>query len=556
MFEMQIAINNSKIKYGGEKITALYCRLSRDDDLSGDSNSIVNQKEILNNYAKKNGFRNCQYYVDDGYSGTNFERPDFQRMLKDIENGQVGAVIVKDMSRFGRNYIMVGYYTEILFPNSKIHFVAVSDGVDSQSNFDNEFTPFRNIINEWYARDTSKKVKAVFKAKGMSGKHITVVPPFGYKLDPADRTKWIIDEEAAKTVKEIFRLFIEGLSVPAIRDILTERRLDTPQLHFSKNKMPVRTSSENPVMWRNSTIYALLNQYSYTGCTVNFKTSKRSYKTKERILLPKSEWVIFENTQEAIIDNDTFELAQKMGERIKRRGPYSKKTKLPKEPKEYKPRNKFGGKAFCMDCGSKMTIANNGRTPRNDYLVCAVYRKQKGVCTGHRIRMDVLDQLVLNDIRKVSAYVKNHENEFIERYLSSSQKEKIKLMSAVKSSLNKARSRNNELDIILRSIYEDRVLGRIMEERYNNLAGAYEAEQSELKAKIQEIEKQLALATQDSENLERFLITMRRFTEIQELTLEILHTFIDRIEIGEKQNDTDARIIKIIYNLVGAIDIQ
>ncbi|MCD8372643.1 MAG: recombinase family protein [Clostridia bacterium] len=278
--------SNDKLINGGVKKTALYCRLSRDDDLDGDSNSITHQKEILKDYAAKHGYTNTEFYVDDGYSGVNFERPDFQRMLNDIENGEISTVIVKDMSRFGRNYVMVGYYTEVLFEKEGIRFIAVNDGVDNATETD-EFTPFRNIINEWYARDTSKKVRAVLKAKGMSGKHLTCVTPYGYKKDEKDPAKWVIDDEAAEVVREIYRLYLGGMGTYEIAKLLTAREIDPPSVHFAKNGMPVRSVNSRPKIWLGTTVNKILEREDYTGCTVNFKTKKKSYKTKEQLFLPR-----------------------------------------------------------------------------------------------------------------------------------------------------------------------------------------------------------------------------------------------------------------------------
>ena len=341
--EMKQTVETKNYNYGGE-ITALYCRLSRDDDLVGDSNSIVHQKEILESYAKSHAFLNPVFYVDDGYSGTNFNRPAFQRMLGDIESGKVKTVIVKDMSRFGRNYIMVGYYTEILFEQKGIRFIAVNDMVDSKQEGD-EFTPFRNIINEWYAKDTSKKVKAVLRAKGMSGKHVSPVPPYGYKKDERDKTKWVIDEEAALVVREIYRLYLEGAGTKEIADILTARGIETPIIYFKRRGMPVRSKSEVPDVWSMATVAGILKQEAYTGCTVNFKTRKKSYKTKYQERLPRENWVIFENTQEAIIDRETFSIVHKMLE--SRRRP--KKIGSPCV-------NVFNGLVYCADCGNRMYL--------------------------------------------------------------------------------------------------------------------------------------------------------------------------------------------------------
>ena len=269
MSGIQIAkTNNNKTYYGGEKITALYGRLSRDDELVGDSNSIVHQKEMLAKYAKEHGFTNTAFYIDDGFSGTNFNRPDFQRMMSDAEEGKIATIIVKDMSRFGRDYIMVGYYTEIYFPNSDIRFIAINDQVDTVSATDNDFTPFKNIMNEWYAKDTSKKIKAVLKTKGNSGKHLSTLPPFGYKKDPNDKEKWIVDEEAAATVKEIFDLYIGGLKINDIAKQLTDEGKETPQLYAMKRGLKYRGRSPYPEIWNNSTIRYILVQMAYTGCTV------------------------------------------------------------------------------------------------------------------------------------------------------------------------------------------------------------------------------------------------------------------------------------------------
>ena len=262
---------------GGEKITALYCRLSRDDELSGDSNSIVHQKEILSAYAEKRGFENTRFYVDDGYSGTNFNRPDFLRMMDDVNNGLVGTIIVKDMSRFGRDYIMVGYYTEIMLPQMDIRFIAVNDNVDSENQADNDFTPFRNIINEWYAKDTSKKIRSVLKAKGNSGKHLSVIPPFGYKKDPNDKEKWIIDEDAAQIVRKIYRLYLDGNTMGGIARMLTAEGIETPKLYAENRGIKHYKAATYPEIWSRISVEYILSNYEYTGSTVNFKTKRKSF---------------------------------------------------------------------------------------------------------------------------------------------------------------------------------------------------------------------------------------------------------------------------------------
>lgn len=550
----QTAMNKTIKATGGKNITALYCRLSRDDDLGGESNSIVHQKEILESYARKNGFTNCRFYVDDGYSGTNFERPDFKRMMSDIENGEIGSVMVKDMSRFGRNYIMVGYYTEILFPNAQIRFIAVNDGVDSNCDYDNEFTPFRNIINEWYARDTSKKVKAVIRAKGIAGKHLTAVPPYGYVKNPNDKTKWIVDEDAAQVVRRIYRLFLDGKGTKEIAKILTDEKIDTPLIHYVKCGLPVRTKSDCANVWNSSTVYRILGCYEYTGCTVNFKTSKPSYKSKKQKFNSSSEWVIFENTQEKIIDKETFEMVQKMRE--SRRAQAKPKAEKRADGKiAYKKReNQYMGKAYCADCGAKMVLSTNGR---DDYLICSTYRKKvKGQCTSHGIRIDTLDKLLSADLKKICSYAKKHENEFIERYLNCSQKEKIRVTASAKTALQKARVRNDELNTIIRRLYEDKALGKITDEQYEIFIDDYITEQKNVKVTISNLERRLSEVREDEENLENFIRLLRRYTQFGEITREIIYAFVDRIEIYEKEKySRKGQRIKIVYNFVGAVDI-
>lgn len=558
MLNMQTALNKKKNVNGGDRtVTALYCRLSRDDELTGESNSITHQKEILEDYARKHGFTSCRFYVDDGFSGTNFDRPDFQRMMTDIENGEVGTVIVKDMSRFGRNYIMVGYYTEILFPNAKVRFIAVSDGVDSISDYDNEFTPFRNIINEWYARDTSKKVKAVIRAKGMAGKHLTAVPPYGYIKDPNDKTKWIVDTEAAEAVKHVYEMYLSGMVASQIAKALTADGVDTPLVHSMKCGLPVRTRSGYPEVWNNTMIYRILGCYDYTGCTVNFKTSKPSYKSTMQLFLDRDKWVIFENTQEPIISKETFELVQEI--RKSRRVVPQVKVGSVKEKIKYRPRNlnKYIGKAFCADCGAKMVYSCSNRKDGREYLVCANYRKRKkSSCSRHGIRIAALDEIILTDLRKICAYVKRHEKKFIEHYLDCSQKEKLKITASAQAALQKANMRNVELNTIMRKLYEDKALGKITDEQYDVFADSYITEQKNLKTKIAEIEMRLSEVKTESDNLTNFISLMKKYTEFKELTQEILYSFVDRIEIGEKEKFShNTQKIKIIYNFIGAVDI-
>lgn len=553
--EMKQTVETKNYNYGGE-ITALYCRLSRDDDLVGDSNSIVHQKEILESYAKSHAFLNPVFYVDDGYSGTNFNRPAFQRMLGDIESGKVKTVIVKDMSRFGRNYIMVGYYTEILFEQKGIRFIAVNDMVDSKQEGD-EFTPFRNIINEWYAKDTSKKVKAVLRAKGMSGKHVSPVPPYGYKKDERDKTKWVIDEEAALVVREIYRLYLEGAGTKEIADILTARGIETPIIYFKRRGMPVRSKSEVPDVWSMVTVAGILKQEAYTGCTVNFKTRKKSYKTKYQERLPRENWVIFENTQEAIIDRETFSIVHKMLE--SRRRP--KKIGSPCV-------NVFNGLVYCADCGNRMYLHHNTKQTQRDAFVCSRYRRAKfHDCTSHHITYDLLYTIVLNDLRRVCRSIRERRQEFIALYYGEMEQKMNKKSNAVKSELSRSERRCAEIDGIIKRLYEDSLCGKISDDRFAVLSKDYEAEQAKLKTRIADLNAGLKAIKDRDDGLNRFLLLVDKYTEIPELTPEILNAFIDRIEVGAKikcasssdalhRKSTTKRQIRIVYKFVGAVNLQ
>ena len=536
--------NNKKYNYGGD-VTALYARLSKDDDLVGDSNSIVHQKEILAKYAKEHGFVNCEFYVDDGFSGTNFNRPDFQRLMADAEEGKISTVIVKDMSRFGRDYIMVGYYTEIYFSNLDIRFIAINDNVDSSIQTENDLTPFKNVFNEWYAKDTSKKIRAVFKAKGNSGKHLTNNPPFGYKKDPNDKEKWIIDEEAAQTVRRIFEMFAKGVRMPEIARKLTQEKVETPTLYNLKHGIKIRRTSEFPEIWSNATIKGILDQIAYAGHTVNFQTTKKSYKNKKQVRLPEENWVIYRNTQEAIIDEKTFETVQQM-RNVKRA--YTKFN----EP------NMFSGLLFCADCGNRLTIQRVAKNRNMDNFTCATYRKKKkGLCGSHRILVSELTEIVKSDLQKVCEYVFLHEKEFTDEYLSGSKKETEKFQSKTKTEIKRLSERQEEIGRIIRKLYEDNVSGRITDERFDFLAKSYEDEGNELKQKIFELQNALTTSVQDEEKLSKFLKVVKTYTEIQELTSEILNSFIEKIYIGEteKYDGRKMQEVEIIYKFIGAINL-
>lgn len=536
--------NNKKYNYGGD-VTALYARLSKDDDLVGDSNSIVHQKEILFKYAKEHGFANCEFYVDDGFSGTNFNRPDFQRMMADAEEGKISTVIVKDMSRFGRDYIMVGYYTEIYFSNLDIRFIAINDNVDSNIQTENDLTPFKNVFNEWYARDTSKKIRAVFKAKGNSGKHLTTNPPFGYKKDPNDKDKWIIDDEAAATVRRIFQMYVDGYRISEIGHKLTEEKVETPILYYMNRGIKTNARSEYPEIWDLMSIKYILSQTAYAGHTVNFQTAVKSYKTKKQVNLPRNQWVIFRNTQEAIIDEKTFETVQQM-------------RKVKRARTKYNEPNMFSGLLYCADCGNHLTIQRVARNRKMDNFSCATYRKKKkGLCSCHRILVSDLETIVKEDLQKVCEYVFLHEKEFTDEYLSGSKRETVKFQAKTKAELKRLSERQEEIGKIIRKLYEDNVCGRITDERFDFLAKSYEDEGNDLKTKSQELKNALASSVQDEEKLSKFLKVVKSYTEIEELTPEILNSFIEKIYIGEteKYNGRKMQEVEIIYKFIGAINL-
>ena len=538
----QIAIKNRNYNYGGD-VTALYCRLSKDDELVGDSNSIVHQKEMLAKYAKEHGFTNTEFYVDDGYSGTNFNRPDFQRMMSDVEEGKIGTVIVKDMSRFGRDYIMVGYYTEIYFGNCNVRFIAVNDGVDSNVQTENDLTPFKNVFNEWYAKDTSKKIRAVFKAKGNSGKHLSSNPPFGYIKDPNDKEKWIVDEEAAETVKRIFQMFVDGMRMPEIARKLTEEKVETPQLYNLHRGRKIHRLSEFPEIWSVASVKGILDQIAYAGHTVNFQTTKKSFKNKKQVRLPKDQWVICENTQEPIIDGKTFETVQQM-----------RKTK--RAYTKFNEPNMFSGLLYCADCGNRLTIQRVAKNRNMDNFTCATYRKKKkGLCSSHRILVSDLERVVQCDLHKVCEYVILHEKEFVDEYLSGSKKETEKFQSRAKAELKRLSDRQDEIGRIIRKLYEDNVNGRITDERFDFLVKSYEDEGQELKRQKQDLRQSLTDSEQNEEKLSKFIKMVKTYSEIRELTPEILNSFVEKIKISETEWYAGRKMqeVKIIYKFVGAI---
>lgn len=527
------------------QITALYCRLSRDDELSGDSNSIKNQKAILRKYADDHGFCNPQFYVDDGISGTTFDRPDFNRMIADVEAGNIGTIIIKDMSRIGRDYLKVGYYTEIVFPEADVRFIAINNGIDSANQQDSDFTPFLNIINEWYAKDTSKKIRAVFKSKGQSGKPLCTNPPYGYLKSPQDKLKWIVDEEAAEVIREIFKLCMAGFGPTQIARQLEERRIFVPTVHL-RNKginTPARPP-ENPYAWQARSVADILAKMEYLGHTVNFKTYKKSYKSKVKMQNNPEDWLIFKNTHEAIIDAATWETVQKIRDGKRR-------------PTRLGEMGILSGMMFCADCGAKLYQVRGQGWPREkEYFVCATYRKVKGGCTSHQIRNVVVEQLVLEDLRKVLRFAKEHEAEFIQLVMKNSEKELAQALKQNQKDYEQAKTRITTLDKIIQKLYEDNVFGKISDERFKKMSLGYESEQKELTGKVAALKEKLESAKEQSMNTDRFLALVKKYTEIETLDAEIIRAFIDKIIVfkAEKVDGKRQQRIRIFYNCIGAVD--
>ena len=529
-------------------ITALYPRLSHEDELQGESNSISNQKRILETYAKQNGFSNLRWYTDDGYSGANFQRPGFQAMLADIEAGKVGTVIVKDMSRLGRNYLQVGMYTEMIFPQKGVRFIAINDGVDSAQG-ENDFAPLRNIFNEWLVRDTSKKIKAVKRSKGMSGKPITSKPVYGYLMDEDEN--FIIDEEAAPVVRQIYSLCLAGNGPTKIARMLTEQQIPTPgTLEYRRTGSTRRYHPGYECKWATNTVVHILENREYTGCLVNFKTEKLSYKVKHSVENPPEKQVIFENHHEPIIDTQTWERVQELRKQRKR-------------PNRYDEVGLFSGILFCADCGSVMYQQRYQTDKRKqDCYICGSYKKRTADCTAHFIRTDLLTAGVLSNLRKVTSYAAKHEARFMKLLIEQNEDGDRRRNAAKKKELEAAEKRIAELSAIFKRLYEDSVTGRISDERFTELSADYEAEQKELKERAARLREELSKAQEATANAEKFMNVVRRHTTIEELTPTLLREFVEKIVVhesvaldGKRRGKLRRQEIEIYYSFVGKVEL-
>ena len=530
-----------KVRAAEDLSTALYCRLSVDDGEEGDSNSIVNQKKMLGDYAQSHGYFNPKFYTDDGYSGTNFNRPGFQELIRDVDAGRVGTIIVKDMSRLGRDYLKVGYYSEVYFGEAGVHFIAVNDGVDNMVENDSDFTPFRNIMNEWYAKDTSKKVKAVLRAKGKSGKSLTNCPPYGYTKDGDGN--WHIEEEAAGIIRSIYSMCVEGYGPSQIARKLNETGAISPIVWKHKVGWKYKLEKvDHPEIWTVTAVRRILSNPVYLGHTINFRTKKKSYKSHSVVFLPKEDWVVFENTHEPIIDKDTFDTVQKLREGIKRRLSIDGEMSV------------FSGLLYCADCGNKMYL-NRHRGKEKDCFNCASYRKEKhSQCTSHYITLHAVEKIVLEDLQRVLGMAKAHEKEFVAMLQEKSKRKSTKDSADKHREYEETEKRIAMLDRIIQNLYEDKVCGSLTEERFKKLAQTYEQEQAELTEKIKALRADIAAVKKDEEDISRFMRLVKKYTELTELTPEVVRTFIDKILIHARKSDKQcSQEVEIIYNCIGAV---
>ena len=525
-------------------VTALYARLSKDDEQQGPSLSIENQKRILETFARDNGFLNCRFFVDDGWSGANFQRPGFMEMMDCVESGEVKCVITKDLSRMGRNYLQVGMFTEITFPKKGVRFIAINDGVDSAQG-ENDLTPLKNLFNEWMVRDTSKKIKAVKRAKGMSGKPTTTQPVYGYLMGEDER--FIVDEESAPVVKQIYDLCLAGNGPSKIARVLTEQGVPTPgTLEYRRTGSTRRYHPGYECKWATNTIVHILERKEYLGHLVNFKTEKVSYKVKSSVENPEEKQVIFENAHEPIIDPDTWERVQELRKQRKR-------------PNRYDEVGLFSGLLFCADCGSVLYQQRyENKTRKQDCYICGNYKKRTHDCTAHFIRTDLLTAGVTANLKKITAYAAKHEKQFMKLLVQQNEDGGKRRNAAKKRELEAAEKRIGELSAIFKRLYEDSVAGRITDERFAELSADYEAEQRQVREHAAELQAELSKAQEASVNAERFMNIVRRHISFEELTPTLLREFIEKIVVHEcsyDENKHRRQEIEIYYSFVGKVDL-
>ena len=526
-----------------EKITPLYERLSRDDELQGESNSISNQKQMLEDFARRNGLPNPTHFTDDGISGTRFDRPGFLAMMEEVEAGRVEAIVIKDMSRLGRDYLKVGQVMEVLRQRG-VRLIAINDGVDSLKG-DDDFTPFRNIMNEFYARDTSRKIRSVFKSKGMSGKHLTGTVIYGYLWDEK-REHWLVDEEAAEVVRRIFSLTLEGYGPYQIACKLSTNRIEIPVVHLARFNEGVNRSKpiKDPYGWGSSTIVNILKKREYLGHTINFKTRKH-FKDKKSHYVSEDEWTIFENTHEAIIDQQTFDLAQKIRSNVRR------------YPNGWGEAAPLTGLLYCADCGGKMYVHRTNNGKRISQYTCSQYTKVPcgTLCkTQHRINEDVVLSLVSEMLKAIAEYAKHDRAEFVRVVQEAQSSQQTAEVRKQRTRLATAKQRVSELEVLLCKIYEDNILGKLSDSRYATLDAQYEKEQSELTAEISVLEKAVKSYEKHEKDADRFIALIDKYENFDKLTIAMLNEFIEKILVHERDRKGSIQTtqeVEIYFNFVG-----
>ena len=531
-----------------EKITALYERLSRDDELEGESNSIVNQKKILEEYASKNNLTNIIHFTDDGISGTQFDRPGFMEMMNGVNTGNIGCIIVKDMSRLGRDYLKVGQCMEILRQKG-VRLIAINDNVDSFYRED-DFTPFRNIMNEWYARDTSRKIQSTFRSKGESGKHTASTPPYGYIKDEKDKDKWVVDEKAAEIVRRIFNLTMDGAGPYKIAKILEADKIDIPAYHQQKMGYGLHQSKnfEYPYRWCSSTIASILKKKEYLGHTVNFKTRKH-FKDKKSKYVSEDNWLIFENTHEAIIDQETFDNVQRIRGNVKR---------YPDGWGEYHP---LTGLMYCADCGSKMYVHRTNNYKNIPYYVCSNYKKVPcgTLCpSAHRIKAEVVLNLIQETLKDIKNYLDEDNEAFIHSIQNEMEEKEKAHIEKKKIRLTESQNRLQELERLMCRIYEDMILNKIPNNRYEILNNQYETEQLTLSKEIKDLEVVISRYEKETDRARKFISLINRYENFDELTNTMINEFVEKIIIHErdrKGSQTSKQKIEIYFNFIGNYEV-
>lgn len=540
------------------KMTALYCRLSKEDFDTGESNSIVHQKEILTKYAKDNGFENTKFYVDDGVSGTLFSRPGLDALLVEVRAGKVATVIIKDQSRIGRDVLEVGLLKRT-FDEYDVRLIAANDNLDTANGFD-IMSIFRDVFNEWFVADTSKKIRAVFKQKALNGKHSNSVAPYGYKPSADDKFVWDIDEPAAEVVKDIFNMCISGMGPKYIAKELGKRGLKIPLIYKAERDgvTPKHMPKRPDTMWHTSVVSDILANREYTGTAIlNRKTSK-SYKDHRKFIKPEEEWIIHENAHPCIIDDETWQTVQRIrtGRRQVQRKTYEKGV--------------LEGTVYCLDCGERLyakrsALKNSDGTYRKYcYYICRKSRTYSDIptCTPHSILRENLEAVVLQDLQCVIRLAKTDERKFAEKLNAASRKESERGLQKARGELAKAKTRISALDRIISKIYEDNVEGKISDERFATMLASYESEQSDLKTRAVELDRMIGEATEQTENIESFLRLVRSYTEITELSAEVVHEFIEKVLVGETiytppkyshWGRGKTQEVRIVYNYLGEI---